>query len=106
MAGPSELLSPSTRERNRYTSVNERCMAELALPCSANGCFMPCRRTGKVVSPPLIQAKEELFHLFTTRLGKSSAFVDPRESAFFQDAQRANVVFRGTSVQRTYLAVL
>src|SRR5438874_6034350 len=81
-------------------------MAELALPCCANGCFMPWRRTGKAVSPPLIQAKEELFHLFTTRLGKSSAFADPRESAFSQDAQRANVVFRGTSVQRTYLAVL
>src|SRR6266496_2110937 len=68
-------------------------------------CFMPCRRTGKAVSPPLIQAKEELFHLFTTRLGKSTAFADPREAAFFQDAQRANVVFSGTSVQRTYLAV-
>src|SRR5205085_1005319 len=88
------------------TRSRERCMAELALPCCANGCFMPCRRTGKAVSPLLLQAKEELFHLFTTRLGKSSAFADPRESAFFQDAQRANVVFSGTSVQRTYLAVL
>jgi len=28
----------------------EQCMAELALPCSANGCFMLCRRAGKAVS--------------------------------------------------------
>ena len=76
-------------------------MAELALPCSANGCFMPCRRAGKA----LILAQKEFFHLLPTRLGKSATFPDSCEPAFFQDAQRADVVFSGTGVQGTYLAV-
>lgn len=48
--------------------------------------------------PSLAQAQKEFFYLLPTRLGKSSAFADPREPAFFQNAQRASVVFRGTSV--------
>jgi hypothetical protein len=67
---------------------------------------MPCRRAGKAVFPPLIQAKEEFFHFLLTRLGKSATFSDPYEPTFFQDAQRANIVFSGTGVQGAYLIVL
>ncbi len=64
------------------------------------------KNSGKAVSSPLIQAKEELFYLGPTHLGKSSAFTDPCESAFFQGAQRAGIVFSSTSVHRTQLVVL
>jgi hypothetical protein len=31
--------------QKRKTSVNARCMAELALPCFVNGCFTLCKES-------------------------------------------------------------